>query len=114
MRFPTAAESSMGWKKARESKGQIFIFCLFGFVVGTGVYLASYLPITAHLEHIKFAIILFEKIFGAFLVVIYGGALIFFLISFFTNIWENICDYKIKKFKDKIAASTDQDDSDNN
>ena len=107
MRTPTPIESLEGWAKARRSKRKIFIFCLFGFFVGVGVYCASlYLPVTPHLVKFKTIITLFEKIMGLGLVAIYGSAIIFFSISLFTNIWEKLCDYKIKKFQDKVNEST--------
>jgi len=113
MRIPTLNESLEGWKKARQSKIKITLFCFFGFVCGIGVHSASYLPVPSHLQNIESIVKAFYKYFGLFLSVLYGGALVFFAVSFFTNIWERLCDAKIKKFQEQIASSTNQDDSTN-
>ena len=109
MRLPTAQESLIGWKKARESKVKILFFCFFGLIVGTGVYfIALYIPVPLHLVQFGAIIKSFEKIVGLVLIAVYGGAVIFFMMSLFTGIWERICDHKIKKFQDKITAFADQ------
>lgn len=101
MRIPTAEESLQGWERARGSKVRILLFCLFGFVVGMGGYFISYLP--THWARVDVPLKTFDKWAALTLAAIYGGAVIFFLVSLFTNIWERICDYKIKKFRDRIA-----------
>jgi hypothetical protein len=105
MRIPTPEESLAGWKKARTSKTKAFWFCVFGFCVGVMAYEISLLP-NYHWAAVDIPLKEFGKVIGIIIMLTYGLAVLFFSLSFFTNIWERICDYKIAKFEKRIASSS--------